>query len=236
MKISIVIPAHNEEADIADAIRAALAQDYGDLEVVVVNNASSDRTEGVARSFETPEGRVKVVNEARKGLLWAREAGRLAASGDIIYNMDADCRPDTSLLKRAVRYFYYEEVSGVTGPYDYYDAGWMFASFMRHGQGYLYWLVSAVLQHPRVSRGAVLIGGNTFIRADALRKAGGYNTSLTFYGEDTDTAKRIAKYGRVVFDRKLSVMTSARRLKSEGAIKTIARYWYHFFKHILAKG
>ena len=68
MKISIVIPAHNEEACLAQTIRCALDQDYQDSEVIVVNNASTDRTEEISRAF--PE--ITLINEPRKGLLWAR--------------------------------------------------------------------------------------------------------------------------------------------------------------------
>ena len=227
MKISIVIPAHNEEADIANAITAALAQGYHDFEVIVVDNASSDRTPDVASKFP-----VKLVREPRKGLLWAREAGRKAASGDIIYNMDADCRPSKDWLERAARYFNDGNVVAVTGPYDYYDAGGLFRRSSLAMQKHLYGPINSILQSPLVRNRAILIGGNSFIHAGALEKAGGYDTSLVFYGEDTDTAKRISKHGRVVFDRSLSVKTSARRFKAEGWFNLTTKYWFHFFKHI----
>ncbi len=233
MKVSVVIPAHNEEKGIAHTLRAILAQDYPDYEVIVVDNASSDRTREVAAGFP-----VIVVRESRKGLLWARERGRKEAKGDIIANIDADCVPDTDWLSRGVRHFTNDRlgtISAISGPYDYHDAKWFFRNFSLLTQKYIYRTVSIILQLPFIKKGAVLIGGNNMIRASVLRKTNGYNTSLTFYGEDTDTAVRVANYGRVIFSPKLIMKTSARRFHNEGIITLEAKYLYHFFKHIFAR-
>ena len=224
MKASVVIPAHNEEKNIADTIRAVLAQDYHNYEVIVVNNASIDATETIARSFP-----VTVVNEKRKGLLWAREAGRVAASGDIIINIDADCLPEKDWLSRGMKHFKKDRIVAVTGPYDYHDGGIFFRNASLLTQKYIYKLMSLMLQAPLIKKGAVLIGGNNFIRADVLNKAGGYTTSILFYGEDTDTAKKVARHGKVLFSPSLHMKTSARRFKSEGTIHLMLKYWYHFF-------
>lgn len=226
-EVSIVIPAYNESAGMIPSIQAALAQEYPDFEVIVVNNASTDDTESVARSFPG----VKVVNEKRKGLLWAREAGRLAASGEIIANMDADCIPATDWLARGVPYFNDQKIAAIGGPYDYHDAG----AFFRFGSLFIvktiYKAMSVVVQLPLIRAGALLIGGNNMIRASVLQRCGGYNTALTFYGEDTDTAKRVVRHGKVLFLPSWTMKSSARRFKSEGVIRLEARYVYHFFKN-----
>ncbi len=82
-RISVVIPCHNEEA----GIRAVIQRMPRPLvdEIVVVNNASTDRTEEVARGLGA-----QVVNEERKGYGLAYRAGLAAASGDIIITMDGD--------------------------------------------------------------------------------------------------------------------------------------------------
>lgn len=232
MKISIVIPAYNEEAYLAQTIRSALEQDYSDFEVIVVNNGSTDRTEKVARGFPG----VTVVNESRRGLLWAREAGWLAASGSIIANMDADCLPDRDWLSKGALYFKDARVSAASGPYDYYDGGLVFRYVTLYMQMSIFWLTSKTIQLPGIRAGALMIGGNNLIRAEALKKAGGYNTALTFYGEDTDTAKRMSKYGEVVFSNRLIMKTSARRFKAEGIVTLGLKYLIYFFKTIMAKG
>ncbi|MFA6307205.1 MAG: glycosyltransferase family A protein, partial [Patescibacteria group bacterium] len=104
MRASVVIPAHNEEKNISATIRALLAQSHPDFEIIVVNNASTDRTAEIAEGFP-----VKVVHESRKGLLWARERGRLEATGDIVVNIDADCLPDEDWLSRGTAHFLDDE-------------------------------------------------------------------------------------------------------------------------------
>jgi glycosyltransferase involved in cell wall biosynthesis len=241
MKASVVIPAHNEEENIADTIRAVLAQDYPDFEVIVVDNVSTDRTSEVAKRFESTEksagkSRLKVVHEPKKGLLSARERGRKEAVGEIIINMDADCLPLPSHISRGMKHFAKKHVVAVTGPYDYHDGHPLFRHSSLALQRYVYHPVSIILQMPFLKKGAVLIGGNNFIRADILNKTGGYDTSIVFYGEDTNTAKRIAPHGKVVFDPHLSVKTSARRFKEEGNIRITVKYLFHFWRTILSSG
>ena len=233
MKVSVVIPAHNEERVIDKTIQAVLAQNYHDFEVIVIDNASNDLTYEVASRYP-----VKVVRESRKGLLWARERGRQEARGEIIANIDADCVPDRDWLSKGVKHFITDtsgSISAVSGPYDYHDAKWFFRNSSLLTQKYIYRSVSVILQLPFIKNGAVLIGGNNMIRANVLKKTNGYNTSLTFYGEDTDTAKRVANHGRVVFNPKLVMKTSARRFQDEGVIAIESKYIYHFLKHIFTK-
>ena len=248
MKVSVVIPAHNEEKNIAQTIEALLAQDYPSLEIIVVDNASSDRTTEVARKYERISEKtgtnsekinvtLKVVHESRKGLLSARERGRKEATGEIIMNIDADCLPDPDHISRGIARFKSDmknKIVAVTGPYDYHDGHPVFRHASLALQKYMYRFFSKFLQLSFVKSGAVLIGGNNFIRADILEKAGGYNVAITFYGEDTNTAKRVSPYGTVYFDPKLSMKTSARRFKEEGNIKITFKYLFHFWKTIFS--
>lgn len=222
-KISVVVPAHNEEESLPATLSALLAQDYPDFEIIVVDNASSDRTSEVARAFP-----VKVVREEKKGLLHARERGRVEATGDIIVQIDADCLPDAQWLSRGSRRFSDSRVAAVAGPYYYHDGGFLFRGTSLMAQRYVYRGINYLIQ--AIGTGAVLIGGNSFIRADVLHKMGGYDTSIIFYGEDTDTARKVAKHGKIIFDPNLIQKTSARRFKAEGSLKITALYVFHFFK------
>lgn len=242
-KVSAVVPAHNEEANIEHVIQALLAQDYPNLEIIVVDNASSDRTGEIARqladsatqsirSRAIPAHKIIVVHEPKKGLLSAREAGRKIATGLIVANIDADCSPEIDWISRGAAHFDDSNTVAVTGPYDYYDGGRIFRSISLLTQRLFYYPINYTLQYSLVRRGAVLIGGNNFIRADVLNRLGGYDTSILFYGEDTDTAKKVASHGRIHFDKGLTMKTSARRFKSEGTLKLIIMYWFHFAKVI----
>jgi glycosyltransferase involved in cell wall biosynthesis len=228
MKVSIVIPAYNEAAQIAQSIERALAQDYPDFEVIVIDNASQDKTFEIASRYP-----VRVIREDRKGLLYARECGRTNATGDIIANMDADCLPESDWIARGASFFNDQRVVAASGPYDYHDGGAMLRYSTLWCMKYIYSAFNRLFQ--AFGAGAITIGGNTFIRASALQRAGGYNTDIEFWGEDTDTAKRMAKIGTVVFHRNLIIKTSARRFKAQGALNLALTYQIQFFKVIFSK-
>lgn len=223
MKVSVIIPAHNEEKFIGDTLKAVLNQDYKDFEVIVVDNASTDKTPEVVSTFPG----VTLVYESRKGLLWAREAGRKQASGDIIVNTDADCLPHPEWLSDGVKHFTLDHIVAVTGPCDFHDAGPLFRNGTLVFQKTVYPFFSKTFQALRF--GAILIGGNNFVRSSALKAIGGYNTSIVFYGEDTDTAKRLSKHGKLLFKKDVVIKTSSRRFVKEGTWETLFTYILNFF-------
>lgn len=90
--VSILIPCYNAEAFLPEALESALAQTYEKVEVVVVDDGSSDGSLAVARSFE---GRgVKVLSQVNAGASAARNAAFRASSGEFIQFLDADDRLD----------------------------------------------------------------------------------------------------------------------------------------------
>ncbi len=85
MKISFVIPAYNDDAQVGECLRTVWREINDihltigtDVEVVVVNNASTDRTAEIAASYPG----VTVLNEPIKGLTMARRAGFVVTSGE----------------------------------------------------------------------------------------------------------------------------------------------------------
>ena len=71
-------------------------------------------------------------------------------------------------------------------------------------------------------------GGNFVLRRDALEKIGGFNTAISFYGEDTDIARRMNQVGEVKFTFDLKMFSSARRLKKEGMLTIAGRYTMNY--------
>jgi dolichyl-phosphate beta-glucosyltransferase len=92
-RLSIVIPAYNEEIRLPESLRSVAAfveqQDYP-VEVVVVDNNSSDRTQAIARSFAEANPYMRVIFEGRQGKGAAIRTGMLAARGDYRFICDAD--------------------------------------------------------------------------------------------------------------------------------------------------
>ena len=85
--VSIIIPAYNAAAFINDAIESALAQDYRPIEVIVVDDGSSDETASIAEKFGPP---VICHRQQNGGPPVARNRGLLLARGEYIGFLDAD--------------------------------------------------------------------------------------------------------------------------------------------------
>ena len=134
MKLSFVIPAHNEEKYIAQCLESVIREakkTRRDVEIIVVNNASTDKTREIALSFSE----VKVVDEPRKGLPQARQAGFLASSGDLIANVDADSIIPSFWIEKVFDHFSRnEKLVALSGPYIYYD---LFENKKLFGQSFL---------------------------------------------------------------------------------------------------
>jgi len=226
MKIDFVIPAYNEEALIGrclDAIHAELGRGDYAADVVVVNNASTDGTAEIVRRYPT----VRLIDEPQKGLVKARQAGYVATTGEIIANIDADCAISEGWIDKVLREFKRDKrLVALSGPFHYEGISRVahIVTMFYYTMGYgIYWLQSRVLRS-----GAMLQGGNFVVRRTAMEEIGGFDTSIEFYGEDTDVARRISRVGRVKWTFRLPAHSSARRLKAEGFLTTGMRYALNF--------
>ncbi len=233
MKVSFVIPAYNEEKYLRPCLEAVLKLKRSGafaIEVIVVNNASTDGTRAIIQSF--PD--VVLVDEPEKGLARARQAGFARATGELIANIDADTRVTESWLVTVLDFFSTRpRLAVLSGPFRYYDLssrGNILVRFF-YGAGFVMYLINRFVF--RV--GSLVQGGNFVVRASALRAAGGFDTRFNFYGEDADIARRLHKYGDVIFTFKLPIASSARRLKKEGYLVTAWRYTVNYFSTIFLK-
>lgn len=103
-RVSVVIPAYNAEIFLADAVQSVLQQTWRDLEVVIVNDGSTDSTLALAERFRAGDSRVRVVDKSNGGLSSARNAGIAESSGDLICFLDADDVLLPDKLERQVRF------------------------------------------------------------------------------------------------------------------------------------
>lgn len=222
MRLSFVVPAYNEEHYLAACLDSILRETRGSslpTEIIVVNNASTDQTRAVASRY--PE--VKIVDEPRKGLTYARQAGLEACTGQLIANVDADSRLPEGWLKRVFEEFgSTPELLALSGPLVYYD--------LTPGQSLLvqvfYALAWAMYATNRyvLRKGSMVQGGNFVVSRAAMDRIGGFDVSIAFYGEDTDIARRLSALGKVRFTFSLKMFSSARRLKKEGVLRMAWRY------------
>lgn len=228
MKLAFVIPAFNEEALIGKCLQSVLAEigrSGVDADVIVVDNASTDRTGEIAAGFEG----VRVVHEPRKGLVHARDAGFAASAGyDLVANIDADTLVPEGWLG-VVRDEFSRDPGLVclSGPYIYYDMAPhnRLLIGMFYGLTYLIYLLNRFV----LRVGSVVQGGNFVFKRAAWESVGGYDRSIKFFGEDTDVAVRLSKVGGVKWTHRLKMKTSGRRLEKEGVFRTAGTYTLNFF-------
>lgn len=90
-KVSIVIPAYNREQYLGIAVRSVLDQTYRDLELIVVDDGSTDGTLAIAQQFAQEDDRVRVLTDkTNRGAAYALKTGFEAARGELIGQLDSD--------------------------------------------------------------------------------------------------------------------------------------------------
>jgi len=102
MKISVIIPAYNEDKYIQSCIGSLLAQSHLPLEIIVVDDGSKDRTRSRVSKIATKKSNIKLLKQAHKGPGAARNLGASKAKGEILVYVDADMEFDKDFLKNIV--------------------------------------------------------------------------------------------------------------------------------------
>jgi dolichol-phosphate mannosyltransferase len=191
--VSVVIPARDEEARIADCLRGLAGED---AEVIVVDDRSRDGTAAVARAFgarvvagaEPPAGWV--------GKPWALQQGLEAASGEIVVALDADTRPRPGLLGALAAALADADLVTASARFEG-DERWRHASMLaslvfRFGPS------DAEMDPP--ARRLLANGQVTAVRRAALRAEGGYAPAAGHLTDDLALARALAARGwRVAF-------------------------------------
>jgi len=106
-RLSVLVPARNEEANIGPCVRSLLAQDYPDFELLVLDDESGDQTAQVLASLATSDNRLRVLSgqplpAGWLGKQWACHQLAQAASGELLLFTDADTRYHPQALSNAV--------------------------------------------------------------------------------------------------------------------------------------
>ena len=201
MKVSVVIPCHNEE-NIAKSIDSVLSCEYDDVEIIVVDDGSTDRTPEICKPYLDRSSIKYLRRNERGGPAKALNDGAKAASGSIIAILAADSLAPRDWIRKAAEHFLSDEnVIAVGGP--------LKASTKT------YWALCGekldqLLLGPELTLSS-LHGTNMFVRSDVLQALGFFNDSLSV-GEDLDLSLRLCSYskragGRIVFDRHMVVST-----------------------------
>jgi glycosyltransferase involved in cell wall biosynthesis len=229
LTLSVIVCAHNEAGYLATCLYSLRAQSRPPDEILVVNNASADATGTVAAGVPG----VTVIDEPRRGLVIAREAGRRAATGDILVYVDADCRAPFQWLERIERRFQRRsDLLAVSGPYRFYDWHVHGRALIRAYDVTVAPLTQGLVKHV-LRIGSILYGGNFAVRREALERIGGFDTSIEFHGEDTNLGRRLHAIGRVELAGECHLFTSARRYVAMGTWAVVRLYVRNFVSEVL---
>ena len=204
MKISIVVPAFNEEKLLGatlERIKAAAKsfhQRNWETEIIVCDNNSTDRTSEIGR-----DAGAKVVFEPINQIGRARNSGATAATGDWILFIDADSFPSAELLDEVAKVIASGKAiaGGSTVRLDSTDfAARFFTQFWNLTSRVLHWVAGSFI----------------FCEATAFREVGGFNHEF-FTGEELDLSKRLKRFARsqkkkIVIVSKYPLLTSDRKI------------------------
>lgn len=213
MRLSIIIPAYNEQDYLPatlDAINAALPDD---AEIIVVDNESTDATRQLAE-----QNGARVVAESEHNIAKVRNTGAGAANGDVLVFIDADTIVRAGIFEKIIDAMTDKQCVGgsAAAEYEPINSRLIIAWFM------LLWPFLGKLTKMRG-------GALQFCRADIFRELGGYDTTI-YVGEDIDFHWRLDKLakkrgGHTAFVEEPKVLTSSRRWNRMGLIRML------FFTH-----
>jgi glycosyltransferase involved in cell wall biosynthesis len=196
--ISVVVPARNEEEMIGACLESILRQEPAPLEVILVDNGSSDRTGEIGRSLG-----VRVLYQPKPGLHIARQTGLEAAVGEVVAGTDADCRVEPGWIAAIQEAFSDPEVVETYGPIEFFDGPLFDRLLSRYGYP-LFLGLMARLGQPNAA------GGNHAVRRQVALEVGGYDVP---YGEDVWLMLKLKSRGKIVYTPRARVLTSSRRLR-----------------------
>jgi glycosyltransferase involved in cell wall biosynthesis len=193
-RVSALMPVFNAECFVAEALDSALAQRFDALEVVVVNDGSSDRSAEIVRRVAARDARVRLVEQDNAGLPAARNAAIALARGQYLALLDADDVWLPEHLQRAVEVLDGNASIGLVhaGVECIDEASVCVGYYTRRGRAALDSYRALALRHEHVCCPTAVF------RASCIRHVGGFDLRYTGLGcEDRDLWLRIAEHYRI---------------------------------------
>jgi glycosyltransferase involved in cell wall biosynthesis len=195
---SVVIPAYNEALYLEPTLQSVRNQDFaGNVELIVVDNNSSDDTGNLARRYAD----LVLYYGDRQGASAARQHGAKRARGKNLVFLDADTEMSPNLLSEAARSLQAGYVGGrapISIADDSFGARW----------------TELVLNSWHRFIGP-MFGPYLYCRRDVFERTGGWDLHITC-AEEVRLQRRLLAYGKLAWDLEGRITTDARRFKSEG--------------------
>ncbi len=218
--VSVVMPAYNEAGYIGDAVKSALNQGYKPLEVLVVDDCSTDGTGEIAK-----KAGANVYMTKNSGVSTARNYGMHKASGDIVLFMDADSEMPCNAIERAVESVRRGYVAGSFSKSSGNPTDDMFNGYTT--------AVNSILTPARNIFGNIPASGSgtlMYVRSDVAKRNGLRFNEGQESREDSDFISDMSEYGFVDFISDVTVKTSARRSEGKSVLSIAAEKTRSYLK------
>jgi cellulose synthase/poly-beta-1,6-N-acetylglucosamine synthase-like glycosyltransferase len=201
--VSVVIAGRNAAPTIARTLQSVLYCGYGNIEIIFVDDASSDATLSVARAVARSVGaarstgpsrppRIRVVSSPyRNGKPSALNMGLALAAGEYTMILDADCELQVGVMRQWLQPFADRRVGAVAANVRVANPERSLVTRLQECE-YAFTQSLARLVAARLNLLAIVSGAAGLFRTGALRALGGYDTGL---GDDTDMTLRLRKCG-----------------------------------------
>ena len=192
-EVSVVMPVFNAEATLAAAVRSVLAQDFGDFELIAVDDGSRDDSLSVLLDLAAGDMRIHVVSRANGGVSSARNLGGELARGELIAFLDADDLWAPDKLSRHVALHRaepalaasYARIAFIAGDAAGLDGARTHSQLCPHPPG----LRDVLGENP------VCTTSNFVMRRDWFERLAGFDASLGFAEDQELVARLIARDG-----------------------------------------
>lgn len=221
-KVTLLIAARNEEENIRLTIEDILAQDFPKhlLEVIIVDDHSTDSTANIIRSYASQGVKLLQLNEAQKLNSYKKKAIAEAiklSTGDLMVATDADCRMGPQWLSSVVSYFETEQPVIISSPVGYFQEKSLFERLQTLEFSYLIGIGASFIGNGRAS---TCNGANLAYRKDIFYEVGGFTgIDDLASGDDELLLQKVAERypGRIGFlkSREAIVYTQAKPTLAE---------------------
>jgi GT2 family glycosyltransferase len=186
--VTVVICVKNAENYLSKCIESLLNQTYTDFTLVVIDDASSDKTEISIKKFD--DKRIKYFkNEEHLGIAKSRNRGIASSSGEYIFFTDSDCIVSKDWIEQGLKYLKGPNYVGVEGKIVYVSEDYE-PSFSDHVCENYY--------------GGQFTTGNIAYKRRVIESVGGFDERCNYY-EDRDLGLRVLKHGKIRFNPNMIV-------------------------------
>jgi cellulose synthase/poly-beta-1,6-N-acetylglucosamine synthase-like glycosyltransferase len=200
--VSLIVPACNEEATLEPALRSLLEQDYSNLEIIVIDDRSTDGTFALLKTLgeEFPAIRVEQITELPLGWLGKNHAlywGARQARGEILLFTDADIVMESSTISRAVSFFVREGLDHLSLIFRNVAQGGLLNAMVVDALGGLFLFLRPWNVRKAGSHAFIGVGAFNMIRRDAYWKLGGHAALKMHPIDDVMLGKKVKQLGMI---------------------------------------